>query len=166
MEPVEKIPATLNQRIKLIRKKLELSQAEFAERLGINRAHISRIESGHATPSEQLLRLIWREYSINWTWLTKGYGAANLDEELSRQDERALVALDAMFSRWMIFGTFTLPFLVEDLRGCLERVVNSGSLTPQIIEALRSFKKFPYDEILPLIDQILSHYPETEPSDG
>lgn len=64
----------LGERIKKIRKSAMLSQLSFAKSLGINRAHISRIETGTAKPSEQLIKSICREYDINEKWLRSGKG--------------------------------------------------------------------------------------------
>jgi len=89
------LPSVLSERIKRIRNALNLSQAAFARRLGVNRAHVSRIESGKSAPSEQLLRLITHEYNISWPWLTKGKGhmELNFDEFQAHQQELKLASL-------------------------------------------------------------------------
>jgi len=64
----------VNERIKLLRKELGLSQVEFAERLGISDAAISKIESGKNTPAESTIRLICSTYKVLYQWLTTGEG--------------------------------------------------------------------------------------------
>lgn len=64
----------MNERIKEIRKKLELSQMEFGKKIGISDAAVSKLESGINNPSESTLKLICATYNINYTWLTTGQG--------------------------------------------------------------------------------------------
>jgi len=64
----------LNTRVKQIRKILKLSQEEFASRLGITAAGISRIESGKRNLTEQMLIHICKEFNVNEDWLRNGKG--------------------------------------------------------------------------------------------
>lgn len=64
----------MNTRVKEIRKLLGLSQEEFAKRLGITAAGISRIESGKRNLTEQMLVHICKEFNINESWLRFGHG--------------------------------------------------------------------------------------------
>jgi len=59
-------------RIKMIRNEFGLNQKEFAERLGVTNAHISRMEKGITTPSEALMKLMCKEFEINIEWLKSG----------------------------------------------------------------------------------------------
>lgn len=64
----------MNDRIKLIRKKLGLNQEEFGKRLSITKASISRIEAGINNPSDQTVKLICSEFNVNEDWLRTGAG--------------------------------------------------------------------------------------------
>lgn len=64
----------MNQRIKTIRKKENLSQEEFGKRLKITRASISKIEAGINNPSDQTIKLICSEFNVNEDWLRTGAG--------------------------------------------------------------------------------------------
>lgn len=64
----------MNTRVKQIRKLLKLSQEEFASRLGITAAGISRIESGKRKLTEQMLIHICKEFNVNEDWLRYGRG--------------------------------------------------------------------------------------------
>lgn len=64
----------MNERIKQIRKDHGLSQAEFGKRLGISDAAVSKIESGKNTPAETTIKLICREFRIEYQWLMYGTG--------------------------------------------------------------------------------------------
>lgn len=61
-------------RIKAIRKALNLSQREFGERLGVSRDVISNIEYGRVQPKELFLKHICQLYNINRKWLETGEG--------------------------------------------------------------------------------------------
>ncbi|NIN00848.1 MAG: helix-turn-helix domain-containing protein, partial [candidate division Zixibacteria bacterium] len=51
-----------------------LSQKAFAEIVGVHRGHISKIETGAANPSDNLLCLVCMEFDISWDWLNTGKG--------------------------------------------------------------------------------------------
>ena len=74
----------LPDRIKKIRKIVEQSQLTFAEILGVNRAHISKIETGKATPSKQLIKLICNKFSVREEWLINGKGDIEAGEPLTK----------------------------------------------------------------------------------
>lgn len=64
----------LQDRIKLLRKELNLTQEKFGERLGMKKNSISQIENGVNSLTEQLLVSICREFSVNEKWLRTGEG--------------------------------------------------------------------------------------------
>lgn len=64
----------MNDRIKLLRKTLGLSQRDFGIKLGITDASVSRLEKGDRNPSEQTIKSICREFSVNYAWLMEGLG--------------------------------------------------------------------------------------------
>lgn len=66
-----------NERIRELRKYLNLSQAEFAERLGTTRDVIGNIEYNRLKRPEQkesLYKLICKEFDVNEEWLRTGNG--------------------------------------------------------------------------------------------
>ncbi len=64
----------MKNRIKEIRKKLDLTQQEFADRLGIKRGGIANYEIGRNEPADLVISLICREFNVNETWLRTGMG--------------------------------------------------------------------------------------------
>lgn len=64
----------VNQRIKKVRKDLELSMESFGKKVGVSKSAISHIESGDNNPSDILLKSICREFNIDYFWLTEGKG--------------------------------------------------------------------------------------------
>lgn len=64
----------IGERIKKVREMTGLSQLVFAEKLGIDRSYISKIEKGNREPSSQLIKLICTTFGINEDWLKNGEG--------------------------------------------------------------------------------------------
>ena len=51
-----------------------MSQADFASRLGVTGAGISKIESGQRNLTDQMILLICKEFNVNENWLRYGTG--------------------------------------------------------------------------------------------
>lgn len=64
----------MNKRLKELRSKLGLSQATFAERIGIKQTSYSDIETGRRELTERNLNLICREFNVDENWLRTGEG--------------------------------------------------------------------------------------------
>lgn len=64
----------INDRVKELRKALNLSQETFGNKLGITKASVSRIENGVFNLSNQLAKLICKEFNVDYFWLTEGKG--------------------------------------------------------------------------------------------
>ena len=62
----------MNQRIKKVRMKVDLTQNAFGEALGISRAAVQKLESGENNPSEQTIRAICEKFGVNRQWLETG----------------------------------------------------------------------------------------------
>lgn len=75
----------MQNRMKLIRKELNLTQEKFGEKLGMKKNSISQIENGVNALTEQLLVSICREFGVNEEWLRTGEG--EMFEQLTEQQE-------------------------------------------------------------------------------
>lgn len=64
----------MNERIKKLRKALDLTQQAFADRLGIKQNTIAKYETNRGTPTTSVVSLIVREFNVNETWLRTGEG--------------------------------------------------------------------------------------------
>jgi len=64
----------LKDRIRKLRKNLDLTQQEFADRLGTKRNTIANYEIGRNEPSNSVFTLICREFNVNEEWLRTGEG--------------------------------------------------------------------------------------------
>lgn len=75
-----------NTRIKKLRKALDLTQQEFADRIGMKQNSIALIESGRKT-SNQTILTICREFNVNEEWLRTGNGEMFLPPPRDALDE-------------------------------------------------------------------------------
>ena len=73
---------TQGERIKYLRKELKLSQEKFGNKLGISKSAISAFEKDLSKPSNQTIKLICREFNVNYFWLTEGFGEMFSDSPL------------------------------------------------------------------------------------
>ena len=65
---------TENERVKEVRKTLNLTLEKFGEKLGVTKTAISRLEKGERSLTEQMTKSICREFSVDYMWLTTGEG--------------------------------------------------------------------------------------------
>ena len=82
----------LNERIRLLRKELNLTLKQLGERLGVSDAAISRIENGNRNITEQMIKSICREFSISEDWLRTGEG--DMYEPI--EDETAVIVSELL----------------------------------------------------------------------
>ena len=64
----------MKDRIKTLRNALNLTQQQFAEKIGVSRSTIANIETGKKVPSDLIINAICSEYSVNKEWLCTGQG--------------------------------------------------------------------------------------------
>lgn len=77
----------MNERLKKLRKELDMTQQEFAEGIGIKRNTIATYESGRNEPIDAVISLICTKYNVNENWLRTGKG--DMFVKLSYSDEIA-----------------------------------------------------------------------------
>lgn len=79
---------TIGERIKKIRRQLDMTQSEFASRIKSTQNTIARYETNNRTPSSPVIALICREFNVNEEWLKYGRGGdENMFLSISRYDE-------------------------------------------------------------------------------
>ena len=62
----------MNERIKQLRVELELTQMQFAEKIGLSRNYIAMIEMGAREPSDRTISDICRIFGVSEAWLRDG----------------------------------------------------------------------------------------------
>lgn len=83
---------TINDRLKVLRKTLNMGQMEFGKILGLTSSGISDIERGKRSVTEKHLIMLsnWTERKINIEWLRTGVGGS--DNMFLHPEENDLIA--------------------------------------------------------------------------
>lgn len=76
---------TINERLKLLRKELGLTQIEFGEKIGLKKSAASQVEKDGYSINPRLLQLICSTFNISEKWLTEGKG------DMYTSDEEAIL---------------------------------------------------------------------------
>ncbi len=71
----------MNNRIRDIRKTLNLTMEVFGQRIGVSKSTISNIENGNRDATEHMIKSICREYGVDYTWLTSGNGSMFIEND-------------------------------------------------------------------------------------
>lgn len=122
----------MNERIKKLRKVLNLTQQEFGECIGMKRNSIALIEGGRNT-SDQTIFAICREFNVNEKWLRTGEGSMFI--EIPEED---------------MYSKAAASLLIDDDALAIEGIKLYYSLRPEE-------KKIVLDFILQLSDRIRNH---------
>lgn len=83
---------TQGERVKEIRKSLDLTLDKFGKKLGVQKAAISKIEKGENNLTDQMTKSICREFGVDYIWLTTGEGEmfANSDDDYTERIDRIM----------------------------------------------------------------------------
>lgn len=84
----------MNKRVKELRKYLNLTQDEFGNKLGVANSSISNIEKNRYGITDQMIKLMVKEFGVNENWLRTGDG--EMFPEFGRADAIAKLADDIM----------------------------------------------------------------------
>lgn len=91
----EMVAVLMSERIKRMRKALDLTQQEFADKLCVKRNTVATYERGISNPSDAAVILICKTFGVSETWLRTGEG--DMFVQQSREDEIA-VAVNKLLS--------------------------------------------------------------------
>ncbi len=103
----------MHERLKRLRKTLEITQQEFADRIGIKRNTIATYESGRNEPIDAVISLICREFDVREEWLRTGKGEMFKSKPSDILDQLAYKYKLFNFDYVMIEKFLTMP---PDLR--------------------------------------------------
>ncbi len=65
---------TINDRVKVLRKSLNLTQIEFGKKIAIAQGYLTNIENGYREVTDKIIKLICLEFKVNEEWLRSGIG--------------------------------------------------------------------------------------------
>ena len=75
----------MNERLKKLRKTLDLTQQKFADRLGVKRNTVGQWECGINAITDQVVFSICRDFDVNEEWLRTGEG--EMFEQMTEQQK-------------------------------------------------------------------------------
>ena len=85
---------TQGERVKEVRKSLNLTMEQFGNKLGVTKVAISNIEKEKRNLTEQMSRAICREFNVSEEWLKTGDG--EMYQQLSEDEEIAGIVSDLL----------------------------------------------------------------------
>lgn len=86
---------TQGERVKMVRKKSNLTMDQFGERIGnVSKSTISNIENGNRNLTDLMLKSICSEFNVNEEWLRTGNGG--MFAKLSEDEEIADLVSDVL----------------------------------------------------------------------
>ena len=102
----------MNERLKKLRKELDMTQQEFAEGIGIKRNTMATYESGRNEPIDAVISLICTKYNVNENWLRTGEGemfmGMSYDDEIAQFVGQVMGEEDDSFKKRLISGLAAL----------------------------------------------------------
>ncbi len=140
----------MNERIKKLRKYFQLTQQEFADRIGIKRNTIATYESGRNQPIDAVVNLICMKFKVNEDWLRYGTGemfetTLNALDTLAKEynlSDSAYVAVEKFIklkpnTQMEILNYFTevvksLPENLSTTPNCLETNLSNLSIDERV----------------------------------
>ena len=81
---------TINERLRELRKALDLSQANFGKPIGLSRDEIKNLEYGKTTPKDITIPIICEKFHVSEEWLRTGEG--EMFRPMDREEEIADLA--------------------------------------------------------------------------
>lgn len=116
----------MNERIKSLRKYLNMTQDDFSKQIGLSRNYIAQVEIGTKTPSERTISDICREFDVNEEWLRNGTGEMfvqkSKDEQISEMLREIQKSGEDTFKHRLVSA---LANLDEDGWNSLEKLIDS-----------------------------------------
>lgn len=102
----------MKDRLLELRKKLDYTQAEFAERINLKRPTITNYESGATVIPDRVILDICREFNVSEDWLRDGVGPMfrpmSTDNELAAA-VGSLIASEDDFTKKIVLKYLKLP---------------------------------------------------------
>lgn len=96
----------MKDRLKELRKALNLTQQKFADKLGVKQNTIAQYEMGRNDPSDAVIISICREFGVSESWLRNGEGEMfipmSLDVEIASFIGRIQADIEPTFQKRFI----------------------------------------------------------------
>lgn len=113
---------TQGERIREVRKALNLTLEKFGGKLGVGKTAISKLEKDENNLTEQMTKAICREFHVDYIWLTTGEGDMFLDADDDFKEQIDQIMASETDARKNLFK-FMLTLSEDDVEAmqCLMR---------------------------------------------
>lgn len=118
----------MNKRILEIRKSAEMTQEQFAQKMGISKNYVNLIENGKKQPGDRLISDICMEFDVNENWLRTGTGKKRKEID---PDDRYSVNLgklqrtdDETIIKWVNTIAETDPKKLRDIEAFMKKLLD------------------------------------------
>lgn len=131
----------MKDRIKKIRKSLDLTQQEFADRIGVKRNSYANYEIGRNIPIDAIILSICREFNVNETWLRTGEGEMfnkvktmdiahrHFDYLMENASYQKKAVLSALIEMMYSFPDDKWDYVFKQFEACLKDAKNDSKTT-------------------------------------
>lgn len=83
----------MNERLKILRKSLGLTQTEFGKRIGMTMQGIQKWEKGKSKPQQSTIKALISTFNVNPDWLLNGTGEMFLDDASRQQEVSDIISI-------------------------------------------------------------------------
>lgn len=83
----------MNERVKTLRKVLQLNQTEFGKKIGITMRAVQKWENGESKPQNSTLKSLINTFNVNPDWLLNGTGEMFLDNTSKQQELSDIISI-------------------------------------------------------------------------
>lgn len=101
----------MKDRIRKLRKHLDLTQREFADKIGVRQNTVAQYEIGRNEPIDSVISLICREFNVNEEWLRNGTGEMFIekdDEDILMEHMGRILGSDSSFKKRFVKAFMTM----------------------------------------------------------
>ena len=83
----------MNERVKTLRKVLQLNQTEFGKKIGITMRAVQKWENGESKPQQSTIKALISTFNVNPDWLLNGTGEMFLDNASRQQEVSDIISI-------------------------------------------------------------------------
>jgi transcriptional regulator with XRE-family HTH domain len=81
---------TVYERIKEVRKKFNMSQVEFSERIFLTKGFYGDIEIGKKKVNDRMIFIVSKQFNVNEDWIRNGKGEMFVDKNFDVRKEKLM----------------------------------------------------------------------------
>ncbi len=140
----------INDRIKLVRKHLGLTQKDFGEQIAVAQSYLTNIENEIRPVTDKIIKLVCLNFSVNEEWLRTGKGEMFIEQDTFSLDSYAKQKNLSGLEKKIVKAYMSLsPETRENLLETFKRVLQEENTLEEVAEEISpdsELKLSPEDE--------------------